>query len=117
MVDNQEKLLIHDNPVNYTQRKISFFVNLLNVTLIGTFICAFTPIEGSLLKAFDASKTQIVWTSTIFLIGNIFAAPMVYLAVVFMGMTKTINVSVTLALIGCLLRNLVSVSFNFVILG
>ena len=98
-------------------RYIAFVIYLLDSLYCGTFISSYTPITKPLLEAYPTTKSTIVLTSSLFLIGNISASIFVYPLTKKLGLTLTIMFSSILLAIGGCVRILMNEHFAFVLLG
>ena len=98
-------------------RYIAFFIYLIDSMYCGTFISAYTPITKPLLEAYDTTKSTIVLTSSLFLIGNICASIFVYPVTKKIGLTFTIMMASVLVALGGGIRILMNENFVYVLIG
>lgn len=118
--DPEENLLESTPPVVFKQHWLAFitffFYFVLNL-VAGTSLSAFTPLESVLTKYYDLQTSDIILTSTLFLIGNAISILLVYPLNKNFGVTKTVFIGLFFNLIGTFFRMGINYHFGFVIIG
>jgi fucose permease len=118
--DCEENLLETTPPVIFKQHWLAFitfiFYFLLNL-MAGTSLSAFTPLESVFTKYYDLKTSDIILTSTLFLIGNAISILLVYPLNKNLGVTKTVFIGLIFNLVGVVARMGVNYHFSFVIIG